>query len=123
MARRKIKSPKKIIKQIINKLKSFSIIVIVCFILDVGAVSCLLLAYGPYSGFRDWLITTAMKTMNHKYLARMLYSEDMINQVLANNYLKEIDEDVNLDDIVIGNEETNYSSIYDEQILKRDKDA
>lgn len=123
MAKRKLKSPKKIVKQIMLKFKSFPIIVIICFILDIGAISCLLLAYGPYSGFRDWLITTAMKTMNHKYLARTLYSEDMINKVLANNYLKEIEEDVNLDDIVIGNEETTYSSIYDEQILKRDKDA
>lgn len=123
MAKRKLKSPKKIVKQIMLKFKSFPIIVIICFVLDIGAISCLLLAYGPYSGFRDWLITTAMKTMNHKYLARTLYSEDMINKVLANNYLKEIDEDVNLDDIVIGNEETTYSSIYDEQILKRDKDA
>lgn len=110
-------------KGLFSKLKTIPIIIYIFLLLDLGAVSCLVLAYGPFSGFRDWLITTSMKTMNHKYLARMLYSDDMINDVLSNNYLQEIDEEVNLDDIVIGKEDKNYSSIYDEQILKREEGA
>lgn len=121
MGKRKIKSPKKIFQSIFFRLKTIPIIIYIFLILDLGAISCLVLAYGPYSGFRDWLITTAMKTMNHKYLARMLYNENMINKTLSNNYLQEINEETNLNDIIIGNEEKNYSSIYDEEILKRDE--
>ena len=108
-------------KRLFSKLKNIPIIVYVFLLLDLGAIFCLVLAYGPFSGFRDWLITTSMKTMNHKYLARTLYSDSMINEVLSNNYLQEIDEKVNLDDIVIGKEDKNYSSVYDEQILKREE--
>ena len=121
MAKRKLKSPKKIFKQIFGKLKTIPILIYIILVLDLGAISCLLLAYGPYSGFRDWLITTSMMTMNHKYLARMLYNEEMINNTLSNNYLQEVNEEINLDDIVIGKEEKNYSSIYDEEILKREE--
>lgn len=108
-------------KRLFSKLKKIPIIVYVFLLLDLGAISCLVLAYGPFSGFRDWLITTSMKTMNHKYLARTLYSDSMINEVLSNNYLQEIDEKVNLDDIVIGKEDKNYASVYDEQILNREE--
>lgn len=121
MKKRKLKSPKKILRVIIGKLKMIPVIIYVFLILDLGAISCLFLAYGPYAGFRDWLITTAMKTMNHKYFARMLYNEEMIGKALANNYLYEVNEKINLDDIVIGKEEKNYASIYDEQILKREE--
>lgn len=121
MAKRKMKSPKKVFKQLFSKLKTIPVIIYLFIILDIGALSCLLLAYGPYSGFRDWLVTTSMMTMNHKYLARMLYNDEMINKTLSNNYLQEVNEKVNLDDIVIGKEEKNYSSIYDEEILKRDE--
>lgn len=121
MAKRKLKSPNKIFKGLFDKLKKIPVLIYIILVLDLGAVSCLLLAYGPYSGFRDWLITTSMMTMNHKYLARMLYNEEMINETLSNNYLQEVNEEINLDDIVIGKEEKNYSSVYDEEILKREE--
>ena len=42
---------------------SFAIIIAIC-------VSIILfLLYGPWNGFRDWLITTAMNTFHHQYLA------------------------------------------------------
>lgn len=57
----------------------------------VGAACGLFLMYGPYSGFRDWYITTAMTTMNHQYLATWFYSDDTINDVLNRNKMVEID--------------------------------
>lgn len=57
----------------------------------VGVACGLFLMYGPYSGFRDWYITTAMTTMNHQYLATWFYSDDTINDVLNRNKMVEID--------------------------------
>ena len=91
-------------------------------IIDVCMIICLFLAYGPFSYLRELYITTAMTTMSHKYLARTIYTEDMINDVLDGNYVKETGESTNTNDIVIGNidDSGEYDSIYDEQILKKD---
>ena len=91
-----------------KKQKCFRLWVVLFFLLlDLGAISCLVLAYGPNKNFRNWLITTSMSTMNHKYLARMI----------------EIEEETDTDAIVIGSYETDhYESKYEEQILKKDSD-
>lgn len=95
---------------------------ITLIVMDILIVICFFFTYGPFSYFRDLLVTTAMTTMNHKYLARILYTEEMINQVLSKNYVQERKENTNASDIVIGTatEQDHYESIYDEQILKRD---
>ena len=95
---------------------------IVLLIIDVCIVICFFLAYGPFSYLRELYITTAMTTMNHKYLARTIYTEDIINDVLDSNYVKESGESTDVSDIVIGNidDSGNYDSIYEEQILARD---
>ena len=73
--------------------------------------------------FKNWWITTASSTGNHKWFADILYSDNEIIKVLENNKVIEIDEEVNLDDITFETEEKeSYDSIYDEQILKRNKD-
>ena len=64
-------------------------ITIILLVLDIIAIFCLLLAYGPYSGFRDMFITTAMNTMNHRYLAYVLYNDEQINEVLNNNFIEQ----------------------------------
>ena len=91
-------------------------------IIDVCMIICFFLAYGPFSYLRELYITTAMTTMSHKYLARTIYTEDMINDVLDGNYVKEANENTDTSDIVIGNidDSGEYDSIYDEQILTRD---
>ena len=52
----------------------------------------LFLLYGPWGGFRNLLITTAMTTMNHKYLATWFYSDKTINEVLMSNNIIESGE-------------------------------
>ena len=91
-------------------------------IIDVCMIICFFLAYGPFSYLRELYITTAMTTMSHKYLARTIYTEDMINDLLDGNYVKETGESTNTNDIVIGDidDSGEYDSIYDEQILTRD---
>ena len=95
---------------------------IILLIIDVCMIICFFLAYGPFSYLRELYITTAMTTMSHKYLARTIYTEDIINDVLDGNYVKETNENTDTSDIVIGDidDSGEYDSIYDEQILTRD---
>lgn len=96
-------------------------VVVMFAILDIIAASCLVLAYGPNKKFKTFLVTTAMSTMNHKYLARTLYSEKTIDEVLKENTIEELNETTDTSAIIIGNYETkNYESKYEEQILKKD---
>lgn len=53
----------------------------------IGCSSFLFILYGPYKGFREWLITTAMATMNHQYYCKWFYNEDAINEVLSQNFV------------------------------------
>ncbi len=97
-------------------------VILIFIILDIGAISCLILAYGPNKKFKNFLVTTAMATMNHKYLAKTIYSEKTINQVLKENTIIELDESTNTNAIKIGTYETkNYESKYEEEILKKDE--
>ena len=73
-------------KSVFAKFRSF-----VSNMIILGAVSGLFLMYGPYTGFRDWYITTAMTTMTHQYLATWFYSEETINDVLDRNKMVEVD--------------------------------
>lgn len=95
------------------------------FILSVyvlGGVGFTTLLYGPYKGFREWLITTAMTTMSHQYYATWFYSEDAINKVFAENYIIEIAEDSNPDLIQIVKYEGGrkiYANKFEEEVLNR----
>ena len=59
-------------------------------ILDVLAFIGLFILYGPFSYVRVTVITTAMHSKSHRYLARTFYSDKMINKVLSENYMAEI---------------------------------
>lgn len=97
---------------------------IIVIILDVLMVIGLFLLYGPISYFRATIITTAMKTKDHKYIARTLYSEETIAKVLSENYIEEINENTDSNAIKFDDlkETDNYDSKYEEQVLKKDKD-
>lgn len=111
----------KVIKGRKKKFKRVLIIIIILMLLPIS--SGLFLLYGPYSGFRVWLITTAMSTMNHQYLATWFYSDDYINKVLSANRVIESSDSTNLDLINSGLiEEHKYKDEYDKEILDRDKD-
>ena len=105
------------------KEKKISKLNITFIILDILALGVIFLAYGPISYFRNLLVTTAMTTMSHHYLARTIYTDKMISYTLSNNYVSEGKQNTNTSDIIIDNEDDgNYESIYEEQILKRDQD-
>lgn len=91
--------------------------------IDVMAVICFFLAYGPISYFRDLLVTTAMTTMNHKYFAYILYSEDMVDKILDNNKIIESDEGTDTSAITFNPDFSSgtYSSEYERQVLEKDE--
>ena len=88
----------------------------------VGCLSFLFILYGPVENFRTWLITTAMATMNHQHYCKWFYSDDVINEVMANNYVgrSEADTDPNL---ITFDEEIEYANEYERAVLERNKDA
>ena len=103
-----------------KKKSKFSIFLI---IVDVFVLICFFLAYGPISYFRDLLVTTAMTTMNHKYFAYVLYSEEQVKKILDNNKIIEPEEDTDSSAISFNPnfENTDYDSIYEKQILQKDE--
>lgn len=87
----------------------------------LGCSSFLFILYGPFTGFKDWLVTTAMATMNHKYYCKWFYSEEEINNVLGSNYIDDGGRET--DPSLVNHEEiTIYKNEYEKQILKRNKD-
>ncbi len=92
-------------------------------ILDVLAIAALFVIYGPWSGFRDFWITSAMTTMTHHYLAETFYSDEVIKDVINKNFVENIDATTDASEITFsdGKDTGIYESEYEEQILKRDE--
>ncbi len=112
----KKKSKKKIIKEL---LIAFVILLV------LGIASGLFLLYGPWSGFRDWLITTAMSSMRHQYLATWFYDDKTIQECLDKNKVVEVsgETDENAVEIVDYEEKETitYANEYERQILEKDE--
>ena len=88
---------------------------------SIGIITGLTLLYGPWSNFREWLITTAMTTMTHQYYATWFYDDDVINDVLNRNKVVEINEDTDINSINFAAANTiEYENEYERQILERD---
>lgn len=102
-----------------KKLKMWIFSILVALYM-IGCSSFLFILYGPYDGFRNWLITTAMGTMNHQYYCKWFYSNDFINEVLGSNYIDDngAETDANLVD---HKESTKYANSYEKEILERKK--
>lgn len=103
-------------------MKKYKKTAISLMVVDILILICFFFAYGPIDYVRNLFVTTSMTTMTHKYLARTIYTESMIDKIMSENYVQESQENTNVNDIAIGNltEPTTYESVYEEQILKRD---
>ena len=99
--------------------KKILITLAILFVIGVSSVGILL--YGPYNGFRDWLITSAMTTMTHQWIAYLFYDQETIDAVMANNKVDEIQEDTDTNAIVVGvQEQTTYENEYERAILEKE---
>lgn len=110
MQKKKLKKKKRIMKR-----------TILFIVLDLLAFAGFFMMYGPIDYVRNLYVTTAMQTMNHKYLAKVFYSDKTIEKIMSQNYIVTIDEDVDTDDIVIDTKEkTSYKDKYEEELLTRE---
>lgn len=105
-----------------KKMSIFTKIIIVfitLFVLGVGTFFFLL--YGPYTGFRDFWITSAMTTMTHQYLATWFFSDEEIAKVLASNGIIEPEGNTDASLVTIKKHKGNarfYKNKYEADILK-----
>ncbi len=100
------------------------IITISCTIVIIFASMFLFLFYGPWDGFRNFWITSAMTTLNHQYLATWFYSDKTIEKVLANNKVLEVDEVSDPNMIKFRKYTTTiYRNEYEKEILVHDDNA
>lgn len=95
--------------------KKRTILTIILALGDVAAITVLFLLYGPFNGFRDWLVTTAMSTMNHQYFATVFYNDEKIEEALSRHSV--IEPEFNTDTNLIMAEENTYIDDYDREIL------
>ena len=104
-------------KKLVLKIRKFTVLV---FLLDVVVMAGLVVI--NTEDFKTFWIPTAMTTMSHKYWAYTLYGTDTINEVMSENYIEKPTEEINLNDIVIGDtsEKKHYSSKYEEELYTRD---
>ena len=89
----------------------------------MGVATGLFLLYGPYAGFREWLITTAMTTKSHQYLATWFYDDETIREVLEKNKVQEVEEITDSSLTVILDDEdkkTEYANEYERAVLEKD---
>ena len=104
-----------------KKLKPWirAVALLILSLYTIGGVSFTFLLYGPYSKFRDWLVTSAMTTMRHQHYATWFYSPKDMQKVFANNSITETKEDTNPDLIDFDKKGTVkvYKNKYEEEIL------
>jgi exopolysaccharide biosynthesis protein len=90
-------------------------------IIDIFFFVCLFLAYGPFTFFKDFWITTAMTTYTHQYLANVFYNDTTIQKVVSNNYIVESGQDTDTSAITfVTNNSGVYDSEYEKAILQHD---
>lgn len=105
-----------------NKLKKVLISLFILCLLGVSSLAFLL--YGPNKTFRNWLITTAMTTMSHQYLATWFYSDETIEKVMKQNAVVESGEEVDtsaIEFVDYSSSITTYTNKYEKEILTKDK--
>ncbi len=107
-----------------KSVKKFLTVFMIIYVF--GCVFFTLLLYGPSDKFKNWLVTTAMQTMNHQYYCKWFYSDKQIEEVLNNNYVEESGESTDTSLIHQEDEEDKeitYENEYEEAVLKREKGA
>lgn len=96
----------------------------ILLVFDILGIIGLFLVYGPITYFKDTLVTTAMTTMTHQYLAKVFYTDEMIEEVLQNNKVDDEGKSSDTSHIVFGDNNNNiFDSVYEEEILSREEGA
>ncbi len=91
-------------------------------VIDVCAILCFAVAYGPLDFFRNWLVTTSLTTATHRYFAYVLYSQTTVKAIADANVTIEAGDKSDSSQIVFTDPSTvvTYTSVYDQQVLTKD---
>ena len=105
-------------------LKNFLIFL---FILGmIGIYILLFLLYGPNTGFRDWLINTAMATRSHQFLATWFFDNETIQDSFNRNSISDFAFATDLDEVQFVDysqiEITEFRNEYEKQVLEKEKE-
>lgn len=73
--------------------------IIISSVAAAGIIGLLVIFYGPFTGIRDTIVTSAMTTSSHQYIARWFLSDDEIKKIMDRNYVKQPLENTNTDEI------------------------
>ena len=105
----------------VEKQTGKKVLLVLIILAIIGTSTGGFLLYGPWAGFREWLITTAMTTMTHQYFATWFYDDDTIQDALNKNKVQETDEITDTETIVIEQieEKEEYANEYERQILEK----
>lgn len=96
---------------------------ILAILIDLCIAICFFIFYGPFTYVKNLIISTAMVTKTHQYIAYTFYSENTVKKVLAENAYIPLTDDVDLDDIKIDTKiPTTFDNEYEEAVLKRSKE-
>ncbi len=103
------------------------VLIVFAILIVLGASTLGVLLYGPYSGFRDWIITVSMTSMTHQWIAKLLYSDETIEEVMRNNTVNAVEEETDTNSISTEKvqekpKEVVYKNEYEKQILAKNLD-
>ena len=111
-------------EKINKKLKIFLILIFIFGIVFINIF--LFLLYGPFFKFRDWLINTAITTMNHRYLATFFYDDEVIEDSLDKNSITAFKFDSDLEKIEFVDysqvENIEYENEFEKQVLDKSEE-
>ena len=121
----KVKKEKVKKEKIKKEKKKWSLkkkLVVTFLSLFVVGIGCFLfLFYGPWNGFRNFWITSAMTTMSHQYLATWFYDDETIQEVLEANSIIESNDVSDPNAIKFKQYTTTiYRNEYEKAVLQKD---
>ncbi|MCB2297649.1 phosphodiester glycosidase family protein [Clostridium tagluense] len=107
----------KFIKKSLIFFLSLALIIIINVTMGISSIR-----FGVFPRVQSYLVTTAMVTMRHQYIANIVASDATINKIMEANTVATIREDTNKDNITIIDEQPEVEEVAEVTNLFKDKD-
>ncbi|MCB2312877.1 phosphodiester glycosidase family protein [Clostridium tagluense] len=107
----------KFIKKSLIFFLSLALIIIINVTMGISSIR-----FGMFPRVQSYLVTTAMVTMRHQYIANIVASDATINKIMEANTVATISEDTNKDNITIIDEQPEVEEVAEVTNLFKDKD-
>jgi exopolysaccharide biosynthesis protein len=91
----------KLIKKSLSLFLSLTLIIVINAVIGISSIRI-----GVFPRLQNYLVTTAMVTMRHQYIANIVASAGTIEKIMALNTVATISEGTNTEDINIINDDT-----------------